>query len=542
MNKLYTLLLFTFCFNTAFSQCEETDVPRVLLIGDSWANFMNDDQTINDVLNKWGHSNYTYYSSIDVAVNGAETPDFLEPSMQAEIESIFAEHPTIDFVHLSIGGNDVMGDWDITFSAAETQQLEDEVSVRLRAIIDFLKNARPGVKILWSGYCYPNFGEVIENFAPFQSGHPFYGTWEGMDFPEFIQINNLLNDFNQMVIEYTDTTPDVDFYEASGLMQYTFGQEEPLGIAPGGTYPPMSVPMPHGDPNYPSPIPSMRDYGLLQDCFHLSPAGYFALVDYHAQKYYHKALMDDHYVLATDNASSGSISSAGSVTENLYLGADSTADHVIQLNFNTTSMEDFDLEAASIFLRRESIIGGDPTLDQDLQIKLKSGMFGASMDVEATDLVETPDYDGMPCSFGSTGGVGHWLRIDLPEDALQHITNSSETQFQIMVPNVDGQLVEFSGTSDPEFAPVLNLNYVGSPETVAELAKPEVSIYPNPAVNSFRVQGTAPKLVEVLDVRGSVVHSSTERVISVDGLNHGVYLVRITGTDQQVSTVKLIKN
>ena len=542
MNKLYTLLLFTFCYHTAFSQCEETDVPRVLLIGDSWANFMNIDQTINDVLNKWGHSNYTYYSSLSVAVNGAQTPDFLEPSMQAEIESIFEENPTIDFVHLSIGGNDVMGDWDIGFTAAETQQLEDEVSVRLRAIIDFLKDAKPGVKILWSGYCYPNFGEVIDNFAPFQSSHPFYGTWSDMDFPEFIQINDLLNDFNQMVIEYADTTPDVDFFEASGLMQYTFGQEEPLGISPGGTYPPMSVPMPYGDPTYPSPIPSMRDYGLLQDCFHLSPAGYFALVDYHAQKYYHKALMDDHYVLASNNASSGSISSTGSTNENLYLGADSIADHVIQLNFNTTSMEDMDLESASIFLRRESIMGGDPTIDSEIQIRVKSGMFGSSMDVEVSDLMETADNEGTPCLFGSTGGEGHWLRIDIPAEALQYITNSSETQFQILAPNVSDELVQFTGTSDPEFAPVLNLNYVGSPESVADVSMPEVSIYPNPAVTSFRVQGTSPKLVEIMDVRGGLVQSSTERVTSIEGLDRGVYLVRITGIDQQISTVKMIKN
>ena len=67
-------------------------------------------------------------------------------------------------------------------------------------------------------------------------------------------------------------------------MQYIYGQEEPLGVDPGGTYAPFFQPLPFGDITYPSPKLSMRDYGLARDCFHLSPEGYIHMIDYQTRK------------------------------------------------------------------------------------------------------------------------------------------------------------------------------------------------------------------------------------------------------------------
>ena len=130
-------------------------------MGDSWAFFMGVDQTINTVLEKWGHSGYTYFTNLTIAENGAETDDFLNPDKQAEIQARIDEFPSIEVVHLSIGGNDVLGDWHISFTQQQTDSLRDAVQERLLEVIEFIKTTRPGIRILWSGYCYPNFGEVI---------------------------------------------------------------------------------------------------------------------------------------------------------------------------------------------------------------------------------------------------------------------------------------------------------------------------------------------------------------------------------------------
>ena len=53
------LLVFTLLIHvlSASSQCVEASEKKILLVGDSWAFFMNTDGTFNDVLEHWGFSN-----------------------------------------------------------------------------------------------------------------------------------------------------------------------------------------------------------------------------------------------------------------------------------------------------------------------------------------------------------------------------------------------------------------------------------------------------------------------------------------------------
>ena len=88
---LLTSLIFLFGVQLAQSQCTESDQIKVLLVGDSWAFFMNADNTINKVFKDWGHSAYKYHTNLTLAENGAETDDFLKPSKQ---------EPEIDFNEL----------------------------------------------------------------------------------------------------------------------------------------------------------------------------------------------------------------------------------------------------------------------------------------------------------------------------------------------------------------------------------------------------------------------------------------------------------
>jgi len=111
MNRILPLTI-ALCFflTQAFSQCTETNQPKVLLVGDSWAWFMNTESTINNVFKAWGFSNYKFISNATLAVNGAQTDDFMKPGAQAEILNQLTNNPSIEVVHLSIGGNDFLGD------------------------------------------------------------------------------------------------------------------------------------------------------------------------------------------------------------------------------------------------------------------------------------------------------------------------------------------------------------------------------------------------------------------------------------------------
>jgi hypothetical protein len=127
MKKLYSLIAFLILTSgTVRSQCTETDVERVMLIGDSWAAMMNTDNTINSVLDRWGHSGYTYYTNATLAENGTRTTDFLQQNRLDEIQTQLLARPSIDFIHLSIGGNDVLNQWNKSWSQAKTDSLRSD--------------------------------------------------------------------------------------------------------------------------------------------------------------------------------------------------------------------------------------------------------------------------------------------------------------------------------------------------------------------------------------------------------------------------------
>ena len=535
MNRTLTLLAFLSASVIAQAQCSETNRTKVLLVGDSWAFFMGVDQTINDVFERWGHSNYRFYTNLTLAENGAETDDFLTPGKQAEIQTRLDADPNISVVHLSIGGNDVLGDWNVNFTPAQTDSLKAAVYDRLDQVIQFIKSARPGIRILWSGYNYPNFQEVIEDLPSFlQSTHPFYSTWSSMGFPSFEQLNVILNEFSALMEEYALNDPQVDFVNATGLMQYTFGQNSPLGVPPGGSYAAGTVDLPHGLVDYPSPKSSMRNYGLFLDCFHLSAGGYRDLIGYHTQKFYHKFLMDDQYLLSQGGALDGSVGALGSVSNELRLGTSTGEAIGTLLTFDTSVLPDTGIAGASIFLRRTSLTGDNP-VGGTLQVKVVGGTFGASAQVEAEDFADPGGTTDQACRFGSTGNQ-RWIRIDLPSSVLSFINGQGLTQFMITAPGAGEGLVTFSDASDPDFAPVLNLRFgamsVDVPETA--LTQP-VRMYPNPTDGLLFLELGDAALLEahVFDLLGRPVLHHGQRTPQLDlgGLPAGMYVVHLR-TDQ----------
>jgi hypothetical protein len=537
MKKLYLLLTaFAFAAKT-FAQCTETPEPKVLLVGDSWAFFMNTEATINNVFKTWGHSNYKFVSNATLAENGAQTDDFQKADKEAEILNQLTLNPSIKVVHLSIGGNDFLGDWKKSYTQGHTDTLMDEVFVRLDSVMRFIKSCKPGIKIFYSGYVYPNFEETIHDLAPFESNHPFYGTWQGMEFPSFLEINNLLNDVSAKVEVKTANDPDLAFVKCTGLMQWTTGQNPALGVPPGGTYPAHSVTLPLGDPTYPSPKTTMRDYGLLKDCYHLSTQGYKDFVAYHTQKFYHKFLMDDLYLLS-DAANTGSVSSQGNVSSSLFLGEASGEQFATVLSFNTTAMADTTLRKASIFIRRKALTGTTP-VSGTLNIKVKNGNFGSSATVEAADFGATGDGSATPCLFGSYANNDDWARLDIPTSLFPYINHNGITQFVISAPNFTGGKEEFYDSSDPDFAPVLNTAY-GTPTGIkeADLSK-EFTVYPNPSTNMLTIGTGAESIkhIEVTNLLGQTVllPHLMENNIDISALQPGMYILNVATKNGRAS-------
>ncbi|MGK0388386.1 MAG: lysophospholipase L1-like esterase [Maribacter sp.] len=552
MKKIILLLFLALFFHLNIqAQCDSDDEIKVLLVGDSWAFFMTADLTFNNVFERWGHSNYFFITTINLAENGAQTDDFLEADKQEDIQQILDSTPSIKAVHLSIGGNDFLGNWHVDMTEEEVDSLTENIFGRLESVVDFVKQARPGITVVLSGYAYPNFEEVIEDADPFQEFHPFYDRWEGMGFPSFLEINNLLNEVSENLADYAASDPQVEFVNSTGILQHTFGQEDPVGVSPGGTYAAGTTPMPYGIPEMPTPKNAMRDYELTKDCFHLSARGYRDFIGYQTRKFYHKFLMDDQQLLAVNADQNGSISSADVVYSELLLGEIEGESHSTVLTFNTFDAPvDAIIEKAQIFLRIENMNGNNP-IGGKLDVKIKSGNFGESVELEAIDYIADADAQELSCRFGSNDNAGHWIRLDLPSEMIPFITNSIAaelpTQFIISSPEASGGMVTFTGTADPELAPVLNLKYDPSfTSPVADLQDwiEQISVFPNPTSNVLQIKnnGISIQEIHVLNIIGEIqsIHKTSLNTIDLSSMAEGIYLIQFF-TEKGMLTNKVVK-
>lgn len=472
-----------------------------------------------------------------MAVSGARTEDFLTAGRLAEIETQLIANPTIKVVHLSISGNDFLGNWNVDFTETEMEALSDETYNEVITLTDFIKDVRPDVQIVFSGYMYANFEEVIQDAAPFETSHPFYATWEDMGFPNFEQLNTLLNGFSARMVDLALSDPRIDYINAPALMQYEYGQESPLEVDPGGTYPAFYQPLPYGDITYPSPKESMRDYGLVRDCFHLSAEGFFKMIDYQFLMFYQKYLMDEIYFLAAEEMNIGSVSASGSYPGEVQLGDNSGEQLSTLLSFNTTTMADTTLEGASLFLRRAGLVGGNP-IGETLTLKMKIGYFGGSILCENDDFDAVADVEAEVCVFGESDENSDWIRIDLPVEIYSLLSNDNITQFMLTSEGASDELILFSGAGDPDFAPILNLNYTSSFASVAEnkIEEKQLMVYPNPT-NEQLYFYTSNQLdfdqVEIVDLQGNIVQTqqATSNQVDVSNLGQGTYILRLIGAD-----------
>ncbi len=549
MKKHFLLLIISIVFNQlTYAQCNETNEEKILLVGDSWAAFMHNDLTLNTVLKKWGFNHFKYFSNSILAQNGAETNDFLETAKLSEIQTQLTNKSSIKLVHISLGGNDFLGNWNTSYTNSRTDSLIDTVTKRLFKIINFIKAIRPNIRVIIGGYQYSNFAEVITTFAQ-PTSHPFYTNWNNMGQPDNLTINKTLNRFLDTLEARVGRTTKVTFIKCTSLMQHIYGQITPLAIAPSGTYAVNSATLPAGYINYPSPKASMRNYGFFLDCFHLSPQGYIDLMNYQTQKFYHKALMEDYYVLSQGSNRDGSISNLGNISNAISLGESGSEFVSTHLSFSNKTLKDTAIARASIFIRRQSLIGNNIlTATTTVIVKLKRGNFGPTPQVEAADLNDLPTATGTACVFGSYTNDADWLRLDLPTSIIPHLKNDSITQFIISIPNTSGGKLTYNNATNMEFAPILNIKYGININTIEYKKDNETPIiFPNPAVNNitFKFDYSEKREIKILNLYGSEVASfytnEIESTKSIESLANGLYFALIKTNNAKLKILKFIK-
>ncbi len=254
-------------------------VNRILLVGDSWAAIMLGVGSFAHPLADAGLSQCGVVGA-ETAIGGTTARQFAQnwPIFGTggcdRITLALNTYPTADIVHVSLGGNDILGRLTGTMTPAEQAALFDEVTGYLRTVILHIKSIRPNARVAVCGYDY------IDRPLPNLTAQ---------------ETNQKIVDFSQRVLAMTQSIDDCSYIHNLGLMQHRFGYP---GVYQAGQTPfpggaPAYAPFPGGDIAYTSPPEA------LSDPIHLSIEGYERLAENCVQQCYAAWLTDCPEVVET---------------------------------------------------------------------------------------------------------------------------------------------------------------------------------------------------------------------------------------------------
>ncbi len=274
----------------ADSASERGGTVKVLMVGDSWAEFMWVAGSLRTIFAANGHPEILEEGGT-TAISGSTAAEWAQPEFLALISDALANHPEVEVVQLTIGGNDFLagqpgGGWHTGMSAEDFTALQAQVLGHAETVVDHILSIRPGLHVLLSQYDYTNFVDSLLPQCP--------GTFNDLGQPTPLQINTAATQLQDQVEAFAATRSRVTSVRFLGLMQFHFGFPDE-GIEPGDLIPP-------GDLSRPSPLPSMF---LQSDCFHLGGSGYDLIAQHLWDGFYALQLTG---LLFTDGFESGDLS------------------------------------------------------------------------------------------------------------------------------------------------------------------------------------------------------------------------------------------
>jgi hypothetical protein len=590
------------------AQPTSLDSPRVLIIGDSWAQYMWDDRSHPDLLDRFGLADHQALSvslgsdpgpghtGPEVAVSGSEARQWVDTANYpwlANTIALLEQHPTIDRVVMSLGGNDLLagksgGGWykdmDLDFPGSE-QALFERLRGDTRTIVDAILAARPGIEIILSSYDYPNFNVGFWCFLYACPKRRDLSRDPTNDLITDAEINALMVAAETLRRSWASQWERVHYDNSIGLMHHVYGD----GISPAWTLPRPGIepdqyePFPGGNPLRPSLRSNFRRPNDVDaDPIHLNFAGY-------QQKIGQQVLA--HLLPAYRGAPDLSLASRGvgwtdgvqSVEGSARVGDDGSRRiaTIVDLDLGT-AVHAAEITRAALWLTRSGGTGSNPFASGALgeaRVDLAVGHFGATGDTGPEDLDAVADVVDAGVVVGSAKAQGYTVRIELSDAARTALRGSAHAQVRLSFPltDADSDWIEFAGPDAsapsrqdlPTFAwatdtlgPLLDLGLDEITRASAPTSGPArlLPCVPNPfnprtlvrweTVGAMRVTLTlfdarGREVRRLLDARvGEGLHALEWNGDDAEGRNlaSGVYFLRLDAADsRQVQRLVLIR-
>jgi hypothetical protein len=531
--KKILLILAIFIFGQLNSQTCNSSSTKIIMVGDSWSWLPWTLYTsIDDNLDKYGFTDLDAYSTQDLSVNGKKTKYLLDTVINNKIKTAVLNNPNANVINLSIGGNDFLRGWDTTMTAFQSDSVLESIINRVDTIIQNIWGIDSTLKVHLPMYDFPNFDEVISPIL-FPNQHPFYEAWESMEFPTFLQINTQLINIGSKAQALANKYDHVTYVNSAGLMQFIYGQTTALRVAPGGTYAPGTVPFPGGNPNYPSPITSLRDYALgVYDCFHLDEAGYRHFYDNNFKHFYFNHLRSDRDTVCSSEGSNkdGYVNANDLGNNTLAVGNSGINLTSSIISFNTSLVpSNKTVSEGKIFIKRDSLHSAKP-INGKVFIEIKTGYFGSSDTLESVDFTDVATAGDTVCVYGTINNNGDFLRIDIPQTLMQYINKTGQTQFRITPIGNSVGFMFFATGDDANYPPQLDMFYSNSTNIKEnKIDNNSISVYPNPNsgdILNLSFKETFNGIINVIDMTGKKVDVTfSNNKINISNLPKGYYTI-----------------
>ncbi|HNT87198.1 MAG TPA: hypothetical protein PKL84_04975, partial [Candidatus Hydrogenedentes bacterium] len=142
-------------------------IPRILYVGDSWtyAPWNQSPKALRHVLQQVGLGDYE--ENGELALLRATAADWNAPDVLNAITQKLNQYPTIDTVHISLGGNDLNVGVQGNFSSGHIDNLITQTMNHIRAVVNHCLSVRPNIRVAICGYDYLN---IAEGYT--------WGTWQ----------------------------------------------------------------------------------------------------------------------------------------------------------------------------------------------------------------------------------------------------------------------------------------------------------------------------------------------------------------------------
>lgn len=259
------------------------EAQTVVVAGDSWGFFVCANKSFVKPFANAGLTTTKVNSTCLVTTRvGMHAEDWLGSNFHKATQTALLD-ATVKVLYLSLGGNDLMNDWNKNMPATERAATFLTIRNRVQNIIAKYRKQRPDIKILISGYDFPRFtpDHVIPDYKE---------AFEAMGSPTPFELNGALQEFSASMASLADGS-NVFYIQHLGLMHYYFGNRD-AGLPAFQTLPPTQISSPDaptltgGDLRLQTdPEGMLKVEGLAVDAFHLSKSGYEKIADHSVQHY-----------------------------------------------------------------------------------------------------------------------------------------------------------------------------------------------------------------------------------------------------------------